>query len=185
MRIYIKSEQIKHLSHPTPYPSTIQAFNLRSREVGSDMRKHPFLHKQVIPAQQYLSHHITFIPKMFEAVLRPKVIKTISPGKTLRTTAVHRVAIIVYRLITTLEKLKANVPTSLHHIPLRFRYEVIEQAHNTRFATAHGSSLTIFNRTYLSKKAKFNPEAAFSKRLPIINSGYKTSMWPQGEEDGC
>lgn len=104
------------------------------------MRQHPFLHKQVIPAQQYLRHHITFITKMFEAVLRPKVIKTISSGKTLRTTAVHRVAIPVYRLITTLEKLKANVPTSLHHIPLRFRYEVVEQTHDTRFPTAHGSS---------------------------------------------
>jgi hypothetical protein len=33
------------------------------------------------------------------------------------------------------------------------------------------------------KEVKFNPEAAFSNRLPITDSGYKTSMWPGSDED--
>ncbi len=33
------------------------------------------------------------------------------------------------------------------------------------------------------KEAKFNPEPAFSKRLPITDSGYKTSIWTDTEED--
>jgi hypothetical protein len=33
------------------------------------------------------------------------------------------------------------------------------------------------------KEAKFNPEAAFKKRLPITDSGYITSTWPDSDED--
>lgn len=33
------------------------------------------------------------------------------------------------------------------------------------------------------KEARFNPEPAFSKRLPITDSGYRTSMWPGTDED--
>lgn len=33
------------------------------------------------------------------------------------------------------------------------------------------------------KEAIFNPEPAFTKRLPITDSGYKSSIWPQGDEE--
>ena len=33
------------------------------------------------------------------------------------------------------------------------------------------------------KEAKFNPEPAFANRLPIIDSGYKTSTWPDDDEE--
>ena len=79
-RIIRKRNQIKHLSHPAPYPDTINLFNFAAVEVGGDMGNEFLGDEQIIVGEQDPGHDVAVVAIVFEGVFVAQVIETIGFG---------------------------------------------------------------------------------------------------------